>query len=623
MYTIKVITTAGEKALDMIASSFPYNFEANDVAELTDRSASWSYTIKLPRTPNNESILGMAGLPYVNASTPYTRIPCNVYANGILIIHRGVLVIDKTHNDTYDIQILSGIAGVFELMKDINFETWSDKTTITLPTNTYPATTRAAGERYVYTTGNPVANIGGIYANTKDWDFYKYAYPLAFVGAPTTSGGLLKRVLDQIGYTMVTNTNTTIMDKLYLSMVKRPKIGSTSVLWSSPTAQMVYTGGAYNTITNQGRTSMGITRLKATIRIKSTFYDSHHSLISPYTAFTNFNQAGGAFTVGFIDASGSTAFHSLNIGTCPHAIVSTSEEDIYITVDLPNSTDHNGVKAFYSYMGNTQWNYYDGSQITTHTGIGLTTSACKFQLQTIDASNSSDAICGQQMLLEANTGLKNAEEFFKLLCQIYGWTVSIDAKNHIIYAYTFQKIAWDKANAKDWTNKMAMDQDRDVDFEFGSYGQRNYISLEENKITAYIDRAYFDIANTNLEVEKTIASIKASSGTGSTIEQWQRQEDGSVKWTNTSSPHLVTYDGSTIGHYTAATIKTNYQLLILAMQDTQVLTAKFHLTPIDILQFSPFVPIFLKQYGHYYYVNKIKSWEDGKLCDVELVKIAG
>lgn len=66
----------------------------------------------------------------------------------------------------------------------------------------------------------------------------------------------------------------------------------------------------------------------------------------------------------------------------------------------------------------------------------------------------------------------------------------------------------------------------------------------------------------------------------------------------------------------------NYQGIIDTVQQVKVLKAKFLLTTIDILNFSPYTPVFLKQYGHYFYVNKISQWETGKLCEVELIQLA-
>ena len=142
MYRVTVYDdTHGERDLDLLESSFPFNFESNDIAQLNDSTASWSYTITLPRTKRNEEVLGNAGMPFVSALTPYRRVSCNVYADGLRIIHAGVLVIDTTTKTEYKTQILAGTASVFDLMKAVDFKNWSRATQVTLPGNSLPANT--------------------------------------------------------------------------------------------------------------------------------------------------------------------------------------------------------------------------------------------------------------------------------------------------------------------------------------------------------------------------------------------------------------------------------------------------------------------------------------------------
>ena len=74
-------------------------------------------------------------------------------------------------------------------------------------------------------------------------------------------------------------------------------------------------------------------------------------------------------------------------------------------------------------------------------------------------------------------------------------------------------------------------------------------------------------------------------------------------------------------HVGASTVKAAYNDLISILQSTLVLKAKFVLSAVDIITFDNLVPIYLKQFGRYFYVNKISSWEIGKMCDVELLRI--
>jgi hypothetical protein len=49
--------------------------------------------------------------------------------------------------------------------------------------------------------------------------------------------------------------------------------------------------------------------------------------------------------------------------------------------------------------------------------------------------------------------------------------------------------------------------------------------------------------------------------------------------------------------------------------------AEFYLTPKDIHEYDPFIPVYIDYYGAYFYVNKIKNFVSGKLTKVDLVRI--
>ena len=74
-------------------------------------------------------------------------------------------------------------------------------------------------------------------------------------------------------------------------------------------------------------------------------------------------------------------------------------------------------------------------------------------------------------------------------------------------------------------------------------------------------------------------------------------------------------------HLIPADVLANYSALVNSLQHVVVLKVKMLLNAVDILNFDQFVPVYLRQFGRYYYVNKISNWASGKLCDVELLQL--
>lgn len=615
MYRIAVIDNDSEHTLDMKKSSFPFNFESNDIAQLNDSTASWSYTITLPRTPNNDRILGFAGIPFVNSTTPYERKRCNVYMDGLRIIHNGVLIIDSTTKTEYKVQVLAGNADVFELMKAVDFKTWH-KTTVTLPTTSLPsATTPGAGVVYAYPQSLIISSTRNTRMNAKSGDFYWYETPLLKVGSPTNAG-TLKSLLTEIGFSLVTDVPDATLDALWLSMATRKKdnSGQSGYIWRSGEQRT----GIDNVITNDGKTPYGHSRITARCPITAR-YDSHYSRISSASCFSNFVSAGGTVNIYIYDQT-----YIAGQANDPIAIIRTSDfqvsgDEIIASIDLDDSVSHLEFKTFGG-DSNTTWRYYDGSAFKEFTGL---CSSNNWRVQTIPDDTGDNAYSGMNMNLEANCGIANGMDFFKILSQVFGWTIKIDQDTKTIYAYSFGYITGRKSYAPDWTLKVAQDLDREVDFEFGKYAQENIIQYAENKLGGYRQSTSFAIPNVNLAAKATLLDIKVSSGNAERVEQWEVKDDGSLQWKDTGTPHLIIWAAAadTPAHYTLAQVLANYQSLIAAIQATQTISLKMYLTAVDILNFDQFTPIYLKQFGQYFYVNKIKDWEVGKLCTVELLRI--
>lgn len=615
MYRIVVLDNNGEHDLDMLEPSFPFNFESNDVAQLNDSTASWSYSISLPRTANNERLLGNAGVPFVNSLTPYMKMECNVYADGLRIIHRGVLVIDTTTRTEYKVQILAGTANVFDLMKGVDFATWN-KTTVTLPATSLPSRTDpTADTAYAFYMPLLISTDNSTRQNTKSGDFYWYATPFLRVGG-TTSSGVLKNLMQQIGYSLVTDIPDATLDSLWLSMAKRKKhnSGASGYIWQSSEVRT----GIDNVITNNGKTPYGHSRIVARCAITAR-YDSHHSRISSASCFSNFVSAGGTVNIYVYDQSYIPGQANTPIATIRTSDFTVSGDNIIASVDVDDTVSHLEFKTFGG-DSNTTWRYYDGSTFTEFTGL---CSSCNWRVQTIPDDNGDNAVSGMNMNLEANCGIANGMDFFKILSQVFGWTVKVDADTKTIYARTFDYIVGNKANAKDWTSRLDMAEDIEADFEFGKYAQENVIKLQENKLGGYTETGAFTIPNVNLASTTNLLDIKVTSGRTNRVEQWERKETDEYQWKDGSAPHLLKWEDNTQGvtHIMPADILANYQPLIDTLQQVVLIKVKMILSAVDILNFDQFVPIYLRQYGRYFYVNKISNWESGKACDVELLQL--
>lgn len=630
-YEIRIIDNGAERALDLVESSFPYNFEANDIAELADRSASWSYSITLPRTANNETIFDHAGSPFVNSQAPYKRFLCNVYARGLLIIDNGVLFLDSATKTQYKVQIISGVADIFERMKDalLDSERWSEYA-ITLPNDTWKKTDTMVH----YHQSCEVDVNGTIHNNTKAGDFYWYASPVVQVGG---TGGLLDFILQRVlnGYTLV--TNNTPQRSMCLSLAKRKRFEPQDYVYKSGKYVLPHTSlenktQEYSITTKRSQYTKSVLEFEYK---PSTRNNNNISALRAAQLFFNSGSDGGYLMIQFINQSTDEvikAFAIIKPGSGmiipDHTLIEWNGQlPIKVNLDIENSDAYSSIKVIYGFS-DTRW--YDGASGKYYVGLpteahdaDITTRGEIYLQETHYPKNNKDgyAYPGQKILPLACLGYNTALDVFKMLCQFYGWIVTVNAKTKTIYAYSFGYIKGRKSEAVDWSDKVVI-ADAESKFTFGKYAQNNIISYAENAHTGLIISDKFTIPNLNLESEAKIMDIKISSGNRyNRIEQWENKEDGAVEWKDGSNPHLVSYSSDHVYHYAIDNVLNAYSPLADSMQSTLVLRIPILLSSIDIIQFDIYKPVYLRQYGAYFYVNKISGWEDGKLCEVELLKL--
>ncbi len=103
-------------ALDTFGDVPALNFQALDIAELTDRRASYSQAIELPMTDTNVRAFGYANIFEAQSTLPYRRRACYVYVDGVQVIGDGFIFLLQSvdmKNRTFGGQIVSGVKDLF------------------------------------------------------------------------------------------------------------------------------------------------------------------------------------------------------------------------------------------------------------------------------------------------------------------------------------------------------------------------------------------------------------------------------------------------------------------------------------------------------------------------------
>lgn len=103
------IIVAGAELNINFTEDINFNLKVNTLGDISNRNSSNSNSILIPRTSNNEAILGYVGLMGNTSDTPYTSLRCDYIVGGTYVVTNGYLQVIKTLEESYRIVIHDGI----------------------------------------------------------------------------------------------------------------------------------------------------------------------------------------------------------------------------------------------------------------------------------------------------------------------------------------------------------------------------------------------------------------------------------------------------------------------------------------------------------------------------------
>lgn len=93
-----------------------YNIQANDIAEVKDRQATYTTSYSIPKTSRNVQILGGLGIPSDTSPYPYQKPDCMACIDGFPIMVKGWINIKET-TDEYKVYLYSGVIEFFKAIE--------------------------------------------------------------------------------------------------------------------------------------------------------------------------------------------------------------------------------------------------------------------------------------------------------------------------------------------------------------------------------------------------------------------------------------------------------------------------------------------------------------------------
>jgi hypothetical protein len=251
------------------------------------------------------------------------------------------------------------------------------------------------------------------------------------------------------------------------------------------------------------------------------------------------------------------------------------------------------------------------------------------------------AVPGTRMYIAPNIVWSTAEDFFKTFIRLFGFMVEVDEVNKVVKLNTLSEVYDNRYLAIDWSDKLDISQTiEEVYKPDGPYAKKNILSFTKNEKTGKTDEAYATINN------KTLSDVKTMCGDELSVESadphsvtWLKNTEGlATEWEDMEFPQFFHYGrrsapfSSDFSHYSVQPVTAFeclewYDYLFGIYSDEYIfkdylkITAYFNLNEEDIANFKQRIPVFIRKFGAFFYVNKIKNYIAGKTTQVELIRL--
>jgi hypothetical protein len=601
------------------------NKQVNNVAELQDRQSDFTAQFKIRKTRAMRALFELSGEVGANSAFPYVQHSCKLVQDGIEIITGGLLSLTKSDDQYYYVAIYSGNKSFFD------------------------ATSKLKLNQLTLTTANHTWDIAAMAAShTSDLD---YLYPVC---EPSDDGGYLP--LADIG-----NTVTILGDKVW------PFVRAKAVF------DEIFSNAGY---TPQGAILsnpkflalwMPIVSRKATGADKYK-YSLYNNTVAHFGADEPFNQPGNVAVNGAEDAlwAGSaiylaryTAKYKVRVYLIWRYDIGTGDQfDCKLTSGEQNIamevTEQQIDGLWVTQVSEGEIELAAGAQLVVKGDVGRT----KYFDISITAIEDPKLGFGSDVLMAQNMPDMLQTDFLKAICNMFALVPEADPRSRTVYFWNYADLYANMPQARDWSAYLS-ERDDDVEFKFGEYAQLNYMRYKESDdVIPNNGLGVMQINDANLAESKDMFTVPFSYSDEVLVYGENNQRTCRIAF-NTYDSKLDTYNAedkidprivfvarmqagyyvrlqdvvtldvtevaqpkkASTGEVSFGALAPNYASLANMLYRAKLRHAKFNLPAYEVARFRHYIPIYVRQYKAYFYVNKISNYVHGKLCTCDLIKL--
>ena len=605
-------------------------FEESSIAEASFK-CSGSIEFDLPATTKNRAIFGNINERQVRGTAAYNRYECKLSVDWIPVFQQAYCIVSKTTLRAFTISIISGTADIFTRLKEIDFEK-------------YPECLGAVHRTSAYYDMSKDAQKDGIIQQEADAGGKVCALPLV----PLTT---IKERLESFGkFTMpipIGEASNAFPADYYLSFRSRKRADEKTSVSAMDVMQQCK-GDYVSTQSELRKPKAEQYYIDATyggdFRPTKVKQIGLHAQIVLHKTNTAYSNAKFRFIIGYNGVWYNMQYtlngKPLDNGFYEsYAIIGNLGVEVYVK-DLYFYSDGtrldkdgnvvSGTSGFKitdidSNCSEMYWGYADYEITKTEQVAGITyltyspayPSGCYFcNVQPMLMHENEYAEAYGKMNIAENLGYKNALELYRALMQAFGLIAHYDARNGLL-TYQISDVRANVANALDWSDKLVSSAD---EHHASGYAKETTYAMEKDSEVDFQRSYVLRIADNTLDETKSVA-VSLMSGSKQSGFRWYRETESGNQWQDLKYPYLVAMVDGQITFDAPLLFSGYHYIEQLAQGGWREVTADMVLSIIDISQLNTTRPIFLRQYGAYFYVQKIENWQNKQSCKVKLLRI--
>ena len=598
----------------------PINKQANDIGELKDRQADFTADFKIPQTRENIKILERAQLVDGSTYLPYLKNSATYIEDGVEMISGGYLVISGSSGGYFKAVIYSGNADFFSLIDKLKLNQLS------LPDLDHaydlPAlspASEATRPDMKYLIFEPLDKGGDL----RNYMLFSHLRPFVKVSR------LVTEIVTQRGWTL--DGDLSFIDEWVLC----PKIIPTLAEYTASMVLRQQTSTPVTMYPNSARFIVNSGRKSLLWEGSNMWYFKPQRKGKYLITVSGRVQFSGADSIAFkirntVMASNANPNIAQDFNIQYEQTIEQSDlnDNFDFTVAFNNPTS-NALMTFYSLR-------YD---------FALT--------ESVVAQNDTITIASILPDIEQS-------KFLKSVANQYGLSFESDSARRILRIWRFNDLKAREPQARKWDDYIE-EGSEEIAYRFESYAKANVMKYKEVEDvpkgygdgTIYIadealdatkDQFTLDFAPSQdiIEIGNTVAKIPLYTiNSDNLFESKDNNDVRVVKYYDKEQSLIITsaFDATTITLTTLhlayfinvglntglgfdySLIRDHYRTLSEMLDRCKVLTLNMRLPRVEVQNLKHSIPVYIKKYGSYFYVNKVTGWRKDKKCKVELVKL--